>query len=305
MHLSFFNYNNICSFSYIKPQGLYYFYWNIKISCQYGIINLIVQYIRYRGVSVIKNKIVFISGASSGLGEAMAKKFAKEGAVLLLCARNINKLNNLKLQIEKEYDVKVYTYQLDVRERKAVDEVIDSIPEELKNIDILINNAGLALGVEKVQEGNLDDFDIMIDTNIKGLLYLTRKIVPMMVNNKKGHVINIGSLAGIHAYPGGAVYCASKAAVKFISDGLRMDVVDTPIRVTNIQPGMVETNFSIVRFHGDEEKAAKVYEGIKALEADDIADVVLYTASVPEHVQICEVTITPTNQATGGVVYKK
>jgi len=254
---------------------------------------------------VVKDKIVFISGASSGLGEAMAKRFAKEGAVLLLCSRSIDKLNILKLQLEKEYGAKVYTYELDVRDRKAVDEVIDNIPTELKNIDILINNAGLALGLDKVQEGDLDDFDIMIDTNIKGLLYLTRKIVPMMVTNQKGHVINIGSLAGIHAYPGGAVYCATKAAVKFISDGLRMDVVDTPIKVTNIQPGMVETNFSVIRFHGDEQKASKVYEGIKALEANDIADVVLYTASVPEHVQICEVTITPTNQATGGVVYKK
>jgi 3-hydroxy acid dehydrogenase / malonic semialdehyde reductase len=254
---------------------------------------------------MIKNKIVFISGASSGLGEAMAKSFAKEGAVLLLCARSIEKLESLKSELEKEYEVKVYTYKLDVRDRKSVEEVLDNLPEEIKNIDILVNNAGLALGLEKLQEGSLDDFDTMIDTNIKGLLYLTRKIVPIMVENQRGQVINIGSVAGVQAYPNGAVYCASKAAVKFISDGLRMDVVHTPIRVTNIQPGMVETNFSLVRFHGDEDKASKVYDGIQALTAEDIANVVLYTASVPDHVQICEVTVTPTNQASGSVVYKK
>jgi NADP-dependent 3-hydroxy acid dehydrogenase YdfG len=254
---------------------------------------------------MIKDKIVFISGASSGLGEAIARRFAKEGAILLLCARNIEKLNKLKSDLEKSHNARVFTYELDVRNRKAVDKIFDKIPNELRNVDILVNNAGLALGLEKIQEGSLDDFDTMIDTNIKGLLYLTRKIVPIMVEKQKGQIINIGSVAGIHAYPSGAVYCATKAAVKFISDGLRMDVVHTPIRVTNVQPGMVETNFSVTRFHGDEEKASKVYEGIKALEADDIADVVLYAASVPEHVQICEVTVTPTHQATGGVVYKK
>lgn len=254
---------------------------------------------------MLKNKIVFISGASSGIGEAAARRFAKEGAVLLLCARSVGKLEKLKNELEKTYDAKVYIYELDVRDRKAVDAVFETIPESLRNIDILVNNAGLAQGLEKLQEGSLDDFDTMIDTNVKGLLYLTRKVVPIMVENQRGHVINIGSVAGIQAYPNGAVYCASKAAVKFISDGLRMDVVHTPIKVTNIQPGMVETNFSVARFHGDQERAAKVYEGIKALEAEDIADVILYAVSVPEHVQICEVTVTPTHQASGTVVYKK
>lgn len=254
---------------------------------------------------MIKDKIVFISGASSGIGEATAKKFAKEGAALILCARNVQKLENLKDELIKTYSSKVFAFDLDVRDRNAVDKIFDIIPEELRTIDILVNNAGLAQGLEKLQEGDLDDFDTMIDTNIKGLLYLTRKIVPSMIKNQRGHVINIGSLAGIYAYPGGAVYCASKAAVRFISDGLRMDLVDTPIRVTNIQPGMVETNFSVARFHGDEQRASKVYEGIKALTAEDIADVIHYTASVPEHVQICEVTVTPTNQASSGVVYKK
>lgn len=254
---------------------------------------------------MLKDKVVFISGASSGIGEASARRFAAEGAVLLLCARKMTKLDTLKAQLEKDCDARIYTYELDVRDKNAIDEVFDSIPEELRNIDILINNAGLALGLDKVQESSLEDFDTVIDTNIKGLLYLTRKVVPTMVKNQKGHVINMGSLAGVAAYPGGAVYCASKAAVKFISDGLRMDIVDTPIRVTNIQPGMVETNFSVIRFHGDKDKADNVYRGIKPLTAEDIADIVIYAASVPEHVQICEVTVTATHQATGGVVYKK
>ncbi|WP_211144609.1 SDR family NAD(P)-dependent oxidoreductase [Clostridium aciditolerans] len=254
---------------------------------------------------MIKDKIVFISGASSGIGEATARRFAKEGAILLLCARNMEKLHSLKGELEKEYGAKVYVYELDVRDKKAIDEVFENIPKELRNIDILVNNAGLAQGLEKVQEGVPEEFDVVIDTNIKGLLYLTRKIVPTMIENQKGHVINMGSVAGIHAYPGGTIYCATKAAVKFISDGLRMDIVHTPIRVTNIQPGIVETNFSVIRFHGDKERAAKVYEGIKPLTPEDIADIVLYTASVPDHVQICEVTVTATHQATGGVVYKK
>ncbi|MDP4088429.1 MAG: SDR family NAD(P)-dependent oxidoreductase [Bacillota bacterium] len=254
---------------------------------------------------MLKDKVVFISGASSGIGEASARRFAAEGAVLLLSARNMAKLEALKAQLEKDYNARVYTYELDVRDKKAIDNVFNSIPEELKNIDILVNNAGLALGLDKVQESDPEDFDIVIDTNIKGLLYLTRRVVPTMMKNQRGHVINMGSLAGVAAYPGGAVYCATKAAVKFISDGLRMDIVDTPIRVTNIQPGMVETNFSVIRFHGDKDKADNVYKGIKPLTAEDIADIVIYAASVPEHVQICEVTVTATHQATGGVVYKK
>ncbi|WP_160670905.1 SDR family NAD(P)-dependent oxidoreductase [Clostridium sp. C8-1-8] len=254
---------------------------------------------------MLKDKIVFISGASSGIGEAAAVRFAKEGAILILCARSLEKLDALKEQLVKDYAVEVHTYKLDVRDKKAINSIFESMPERLKNIDILVNNAGLAQGLEKVQEEDMEDFDVMIDTNIKGLLYLTRKIVPIMIGNGRGHVINIGSTAGIVAYPGGTVYCATKAAVKFISDGLRMDVVDTPIKVTNIQPGMVETNFSVIRFHGDKEKADAVYEGIEPLTAEDIADVILYTASVPAHVQICEVTVTPTHQATAGVVHKE
>lgn len=254
----------------------------------------------------LKDKIVFISGASSGIGKACAELFAKAGAHLILCARSLDKIEDLAEELEAKYKVEILTCKLDVQNKKLVNDTIDGLPEKWREIDILVNNAGLARGLDKLQEGDVDDWDAMIDTNVKGLLYLTRKIVPFMLENQvNGHIINIGSTAGIHAYPNGAVYCATKAAVKAISDGLRMDVVDKPIRVTNVQPGMVETNFSVIRFHGDKRKADNVYEGIKALTPEDIANIVIYTASAPTHVQICEVTVTPTNQATGGIVYKE
>lgn len=257
-------------------------------------------------MQVLKGKIVFISGASSGIGEACAEAFALAGARLILCARNIEKVRQIAAGLQERYQADVLALKLDVQDKQAVSEVVDSLTEEWRQVDILINNAGLALGLEKLQEGNLADWDGMIDTNIKGLLYLTRKLVPDMLKYQlNGHIINIGSIAGIHAYPGGAVYCATKAAVRFISDGLRMDVVDTPIRVTNIQPGMVQTNFSVVRFHGDQQKADGVYTGITPLAPADIADIAVYAASAPTHVQICEVTVTPTHQATGGVIYKE
>ena len=257
-------------------------------------------------MKILAGKIIFISGASSGIGKACAEGFASAGAHLILCARNIEKVRELANELKDKYQIEVLTCKLDVQDKKAVNEVIDALPENWRKIDILVNNAGLARGLEKLQEGNTDDWDAMIDTNVKGLLYLTRKIVPFMLENQvNGHIINIGSTAGIIAYPGGAVYCATKAAVKFISDGLRMDVVDKPIRVTNVQPGMVETNFSVVRFHGDKDKADSVYEGIKPLTAEDIASIVIFAASAPPHVQICEVTVTPTNQATGGILHKE
>ncbi len=257
-------------------------------------------------MKALKNKIVFISGASSGIGKACAEAFAQAGAKLILCARNVEKVRLIAQDLKDRYQNDVLALELDVQDKKAVNETIESLSQEWQKIDILLNNAGLALGLEKMYEGNWDDWDTMIDTNIKGLLYLTKKIVPNMLNYQlNGHVINIGSAAGIHAYPGGAVYCASKAAVRFISDGLRMDVVDTPIRVTNIQPGMVHTNFSVVRFHGDQQKADGVYAGITPLAPSDIADIVVYAASAPAHVQICEVTVTPTHQATGRVIHKE
>jgi 3-hydroxy acid dehydrogenase / malonic semialdehyde reductase len=252
----------------------------------------------------MKNKIVLVTGANSGIGKACAEKFAENGAKLILCSRNIDKLILVAEDINKKYDTEILTYQLDVRDKEKVQTVIDELPKKWQKIDVLINNAGGALGLEKFQEGNTDDWDEMIDSNVKGLLYLSRNVVPLMIKNKKGHVINIGSIAGIAAYPNGAVYCGVKAAVKLISDGLRMDTVDTPIRVTNIQPGMVETNFSVVRFHGDKDRAKKVYQNIKALTPEDIADIVFYSASVPAHIQICEVTVTPTAQASATVVHR-
>ncbi|MDY0017857.1 MAG: SDR family NAD(P)-dependent oxidoreductase [Candidatus Delongbacteria bacterium] len=253
----------------------------------------------------MKNKIVFISGANSGIGKACAEKFAENGAKLILCSRDIEKLIKAAESINKKYDTEILTYQLDVRDRGKVETVIRELPKKWQKIDVLINNAGGALGMEKFQDGSMDDWDEMIDSNVKGLLYLSRNIVPLMIKNKKGHVINIGSIAGIAAYPNGAVYCGVKAAVRLISDGLRMDTVDTPVKVTNVQPGMVETNFSVVRFHGDKERAEKVYQGLKPLTAEDIADIVFFSASLPEHVQICEVTVTPNSQASATVVHKK
>ena len=254
----------------------------------------------------LKNKTVLISGASSGIGQACAERFAAAGANLILFARNVAKLEAIAAELAQRHQIETLVHRLDIRDRNAVAELIDSLPERWRRVDILVNNAGLALGLEKLQEGDVEEWDVMLDTNVKGLLYLTRKVVPLMIEQEiDGQVINIGSIAGIHAYAGGGVYCASKAAVKFISDALRMDVVDKPIRVTNIQPGMVETNFSLVRFSGDQAKADSVYEGIKPLTANDIADIVFYAASVPPHVQICEVTVTPTHQATGGVVHRK
>ncbi|EIW16206.1 MULTISPECIES: SDR family oxidoreductase [Pelosinus] len=257
-------------------------------------------------MKTLKNKIVFISGASGGIGKACAELFAKAGAKLIISARTVEKVQEVANEIKEKYQTEVLALQLDVQDKKAVNELIDTLPLDWQKIDILVNNAGLARGLDKLHEGDPEDWEAMIDTNVKGLLYLTRKIVPQMLeHNLNGHVINIGSTAGIMAYPGGTVYCATKAAVKFISDGLRMDVVDTPIRVTNIQPGMVETNFSVIRFHGNQQQADNVYDGIEPLVAEDIADIVVYAASAPAHVQICEVTVTPTHQATGGIVHKE
>ena len=233
-------------------------------------------------------KIVFITGASSGLGEGCARKFAKEGWNLILNARTVSKLEELKAELEKMYGVRVYILPFDVRDRKQAAAALESLPEEWKAIDVLVNNAGLVIGVDKEFEGSLDEWDIMIDTNIRGLLAMTRMVVP-----------------GDAAYPGGSVYCATKAAVKALSDGLRIDLVDTPLRVTNIKPGMVETNFTVVRYRGDKEAADNFYKGIRPLTGDDIAETVYFAASAPEHIQIAEVLLMPTYQATGTISYKK
>jgi hypothetical protein len=205
----------------------------------------------------------------------------------------------------KAQGAEVLTLMFDVRDREAARQAIESLPAEWQEIDVLVNNAGLALGLEPEFEGNSDDWDGMIDTNVKGLLTMTRLIVPGMVARDRGHVINMGSVAGDAAYAGGNVYCATKAAVKALSDGLRIDVANTAVRVTNLKPGLVETNFSNIRFHGDEERAANVYKGIKPLTGDDIADVAVYAANAPAHVQIAEVLILATHQASGSVIVRK
>ena len=248
------------------------------------------------------DKIVFITGASSGIGAGCARKFASQGASLILNARNEEKLSALKEELEQQYGARVCLLPFDVRDRKTAAEALASLPDEWKAIDILINNAGLVIGVDKEHEGNLDEWDIVIDTNIKSLLAMTRLVVPGMVARGRGHILNIGSIAGDAAYAGGSVYCATKAAVKALSDGLRIDLVDTPLRVTNIKPGLVETNFSVVRFRGDKDKADNVYKGIRPLTGDDIAETVYFAASVPEYMQIAEMLVMPTYQATGTIV---
>lgn len=249
-------------------------------------------------------RIALITGASSGIGEACARKFAEGGYSLILTARRAEKLAELKAELETD-GTKVKTLTFDVRDAEAAETAVDSLEPEWRKIDVLINNAGLALGLDKEYEGDPDDWNTMIDTNIKGLLTMTRLIVPGMVERNEGHVINIGSVAGDAAYAKGNVYCATKAAVKTITDGLRIDLAETAVRVTNLKPGLVETNFSNVRFHGDNQRADSVYKGITPLTGADIADVAFYAASAPKHVQIAEVLILATHQASGSVIYRK
>ena len=249
-------------------------------------------------------KIALITGATSGIGEGCARRFAAGGYDVIITGRNQTKLDALKAELERE-GTQVLTLNYDVRDREACEAAVAQIPESWRAIDVLVNNAGLALGLEPEYAGDHEDWETMIDTNIKGLLYMTRLVVPAMVERNHGHVINIGSVAGDAAYAGGNVYCATKAAVKAITDGLRIDVAHTAVRVTNIKPGLVETNFSNVRFHGDNECAANVYKGVKPLTGADIADVAFYAASAPDHVQIAEVLVLATHQASGTVIARK
>lgn len=248
-------------------------------------------------------KIVLITGATSGIGEACARKFAQGGYDVIITARRAQLLANLKKELEAE-GVRVLALAFDVRNRNAATAAINSLPLEWQQIDVLINNAGLALGLEPEYEGSFEDWETMIDTNIKGLLTMTRLVVPRMVKRDSGHVINIGSVAGDAAYAGGNVYCGTKAAVKTITDGLRIDLAHTSVRVTNVKPGLVETHFSNVRFHGNDARAEKVYEGVKPLTGSDIAEVVFYAASAPAHVQIAEVLVLATHQANGSVLHR-
>ena len=249
-------------------------------------------------------KIVLITGATSGIGMACARKFAENGDRLILTGRNVDRLNDIQKELTAK-GTEVKTLVFDVRDREEATKCLSELPKEWQEIDVLVNNAGLALGLEPEYAGSFEDWETMIDTNIKGLLTMTRLIVPGMVERDRGHIINVGSVAGDAAYAGGNVYCATKAAVKALSDGLRIDVANTAIRVTNLKPGLVETNFSNTRFHGDDERAANVYKGIKPLTGDDIADVAVYAANAPAHVQIAEVLILATHQASGSVIVRK
>jgi NADP-dependent 3-hydroxy acid dehydrogenase YdfG len=253
----------------------------------------------------LKGKIVFITGASSGIGAATALAFASDGARLLLAARRAGKLAEIASLALERGAPSVFSIDLDVRDHRAVQNAIDTLPEEWAPIDILVNNAGLSRGLDKLYMGRVEDWDEMIDTNVKGLLYVSRAVVPGMVVRGHGHIINMGSTAGEITYPSGAVYCASKAAEKAINDGLRQDLLGTPVRVTSIDPGMVETDFSLVRFRGDEEKAAKVYKGVTPLTPEDIADAIVWSAGRPAHVNIARISLTSIDQANSLLFNRK
>ena len=245
----------------------------------------------------LKGLVIFITGASAGIGEACALAFAHEGARLLLAARRLERLEALRGKLMEAGAAEVHTLGLDVRDRAAVESVVENLPPEWRGIDVLVNNAGLSRGLDKLYEGSVQDWEEMIDTNVKGLLYVTRAVVPGMVARGRGHVVNLGSTAGEMTYPGGAVYCGTKAAERAINDGLREDVLGTRVRVTSIDPGMVETDFSRVRFHGDEARAAKVYQGLTPLTAEDVADAIVWAVTRPAHVNVARVLLTPVDQA--------
>ncbi len=254
---------------------------------------------------MLKDKIVFVTGASSGIGAACAEVCAREGAKLILCARREDKVKELADGLKSEYGTESYCFALDVRNQPDVEKAVTSLPDEWQAIDILVNNAGLSRGLAKVYEADLQDWEEMIDTNIKGLLYVSRAVLPGMVERRSGHVVNIGSVAGHQLYPGGNVYCATKHAVDAITQGLQIDLVDSPVRVSTVDPGMVDTEFSKVRFHGDEEKAKGVYDGLKPLEGADIAETVLFCVTRPPHVNVHQVLIMPKAQATATINYRK
>ncbi len=248
-------------------------------------------------------KTILITGASSGIGKAVALRFAREDSRLVLVARSTDALESLKAECAQK-GREVIVFSLDVRDRAAIEAMFAALAEKGIAVDVLINNAGLALGMNDLKDGDPDDWDTMIDTNVKGLLYMTRAALRGMSERDSGHIVNVGSIAGTAAYAKGAVYCATKAAVRFISDALRQEVVASGIRVTNVQPGMVETNFSKVRFKGDEAKADDVYKGIDALTPDDIAETIAYVVLSPANVQVSEVTVMPAHQAGPGVVHR-
>ncbi|PHM10316.1 SDR family oxidoreductase [Nostoc sp. 'Peltigera malacea cyanobiont' DB3992] len=253
----------------------------------------------------LKNQIILITGASSGIGTACAKIFAGAGAKLILAARRLERLQQLADTLRKDFSTEIHLLQLDVRDRNAVESAIATLPSAWSEIDILINNAGLSRGLDKLHEGSFQDWEDMIDTNVKGLLYVSRYVVPGMVSRDRGHVVNLGSIAGHQTYPGGNVYCATKAAVRAISEGLKQDLLGTRVRVTSVDPGMVETEFSEVRFHGNTERANKVYQGVTPLTADDVADVIFFCVTRSPHVNINEVVLMPVDQASATLVNRR
>lgn len=248
---------------------------------------------------------VFITGATSGIGLETARIFAKNGDNLIISGRREELLTKIKSELESAYGIEVLTLALDVRNREHIKASLAELLNLVGHIDILVNNAGLAKGLEPYQYSDFDDIEVMIDTNIKGAFFMARTILPSMVARNAGHIINLGSTAGIYAYAGGAVYCATKAAIKTLSDGMRIDVMATDVKITTIQPGIVETPFSEVRFNGDKEKADKVYDGIEALQPEDIAEVIFYVSNQPRRVQITDVTIMANQQGTGFLLHKE
>ncbi|MBD2122785.1 SDR family oxidoreductase [Trichocoleus sp. FACHB-262] len=253
----------------------------------------------------IKDQVVLITGASSGIGAACARAFAEARTKLVLAARRRDRLEQLADELNQEFASEIHLLPLDVRDRPQVEAALQSLPDSWGNIDILVNNAGLSRGLDKLYEGDVQDWEEMIDTNIKGLLYVTRSVVPGMVARGRGHVINIGSIAGHQTYPNGNVYCGTKAAVRAISEGLKQDLLGTPVRVSSVDPGLVETEFSQVRFHGDTERAEKVYQGLTPLTPEDVADVVLFCATRPAHVNLSEVLLLPTDQSGPTLVHRR
>ena len=253
----------------------------------------------------LKNRIVFVTGASAGIGESTVKAFAAEGARILMCARRSDRLKELTRTLEREHKSEVHHFRLDVRDQAAVDKALAGLPEDWQAVEVLVNNAGLSRGLDKLPGGLVSDWEEMIDANVKGLLYVTRAVLPGMIARGRGHIINIGSIAGREVYPGGSVYCATKFAVKALSKVMRLDLNGTPIRVSEVAPGMVETEFSLVRFHGDAERAAKVYKGLTPLGPDDIAEAIVWCATRPAHVNVSEVVIMPTAQASTTLVHRK
>ena len=251
------------------------------------------------------NKTVLITGATSGIGLSCAKIFAKNSFDLIITGRRKERLEKISQELNAEFGVEVKTLPFDIRQKDLVFEAVDKLKEQGINIDILINNAGLASGLNSLQDGDIDDWEKMIDTNIKGLLYMSRAVLPMMINKGSGHIINIGSIAGKEVYPNGNVYCGTKHAVDAITKGMRIDAVKHGIRVSQLAPGAVETEFSVVRFHGDKEKADSVYKGFKPLTPDDVADAVFYVANTPKHVNINDLVIMPTAQASAVVINKE